>query len=133
MLAAHIAENKITQRQLIQARARTPEVLDPIPLAGPIDHGPPSMRDLVQEYVREAFSQHAHENDLGTFEEEDDFEPEDEDLLNMSGFEVSEFPLEDEAPMEDPSPPPPAAEPGEAPTEPPAPEAEASQPPSNPT
>lgn len=111
MLAAHIAESKQSQRAMIQGRARDPESLDPTPVAIPIDNSPPSIREMVYEYVQGALSQQAHAEDLGTFEEEDDFEEEDPDLLDLSGFEIHDYELVDELPLADAAPPP--AAPGE--------------------
>ncbi len=82
------------------------EVPDPTPLEIPIGYGaPPTMRELVQEYVEGALSQQAAEDDFGTFEEEDDFEEDDEALLDLSGYEVTEFEMVDEDPQPDPAPP----------------------------
>ncbi len=88
------------RRDRIHARAKHPELPDPIPLEMPIgfDH-PPSIRELVQEYVRSEMSQQASKDDMGTFEEEDDFEEDDEALLDLSGFEVHEFEMVDEDPQ----------------------------------
>ncbi len=114
MLSAHIEDSKLRQRERITARPRDAERLDPTPVAVPIEQqDPPSMRELVHEYVQGALSQQAADADLGTFEEEDDFVEEDPELLNMSGFEISEFPMEDEIPIEDASPPVAAPEPPE--------------------
>ncbi len=80
------------RRDRIHAREKIREVPDPIPLEMPIGmESPPSMRELVQEYVRTELSQHASDTDMGTFEEEDDFEEDDPALLDLSGFEVHEF------------------------------------------
>ncbi len=62
---------------------------------------PPTLTELVQQTVRTVMSNQAAEEGLGTFEEEDDFAPENEDLLFLSGFEVTEYEMEDEAPLED--------------------------------
>ncbi len=94
------------RRERIHARVRVPEVLDPIPLELPVGYNAePSMRDLVQEYVRGALSQQAAEENLGTFEEEDDFEEENPNLLDLSGYEVTEFEMVDEYPAPDAAPP----------------------------
>ncbi len=74
---------------------------DPVPMEMPEGMSrPPTLTELVQEHVEGAMSKWAGEQKLGTFQEEDDFEPEDEDLLPLSGFEVTEYPMEDEAPIE---------------------------------
>jgi len=94
-----------SRRDAINARVSHPEALDPTPLAVPVEHqGPPSMEQLVQQYVASAFIDYAKENDMETFAEADDFEAEDEEVLNLSGFEVSEFPMEEEYPESDPPP-----------------------------
>lgn len=115
-----------SRRAAIQARRSEPEVPDPIPIEMPIGMGgPPSMRELVHEYVEGALSQHAAEVEMGTFEEEDDFEADDPMLFDLSGFEVSEYEMVDDDLDEEP-PEAPAA-PVEAPVE-PLPEAEPAPP-----
>ncbi len=115
------------RREKINGRESAPELLDPVPLEMPIGYGgPPSMRELVQEYVRETMSE-SREPELGSFEEEDDFGEEEPELLDLSGFEVVEYEMVEEfAPEAPASPAPPAAEPPaepaiqvEAPQEPP--------------
>ncbi len=110
------------RRDRIHARASLPEVPDPIPLELPVGYEqPPSMQELVQQYVRETLSDDAAASDMGTFEEEDDFEVDDENLLDLSGYEVHEFEMVEENPVEDPAPPedPPVAAPAAPETEPP--------------
>ncbi len=88
-----------SRREAIHARATPGEVPDPIPLEMPIGYGgPPSMREMVHEYVRGALSEHAAEQHLGTFEEEDDFEADDPTLLDLSGYEVTEYEMVEEDP-----------------------------------
>ena len=108
MLEAHIADAKRTQRSHIQHRERQAEVLDPVPLEGAVSGppGPPSMTEQIKAYIREAVSEQADEEDLGTFAQEDDFEEESPDLLTLSGFEVTDYEMEPEYPVEDSSPPP---------------------------
>ncbi len=114
-----------SRRDLIQRRPRSPEKLDPTPVALPLgSEGPSSIAELVQQYVAGALSQHAAQQNFGTFEEEDDFDEEDPELLNLSGFEVTEYEFEEEIPPEPEAPP----EPSPAP-----PQAEANPPPDNPT
>ncbi len=116
------------RRVAIQNRVSAPEVLDPVPVELPVGmQGPPSMRELVQEYVRGAMSDYAEEHELGTFDEEDDFEPENEELLDLSGYEVVEFPMVDESAADDTAT---AAEP--QPAEPGAPQEPAPEPEANP-
>lgn len=87
------------RREAIQARARVAEEVDPIPLEVPVGHSlPPTMRELVQEYVQGALSEAALSAELGSFEEEDDFEVPDENLLDLSGFEVSLYEMVEEDP-----------------------------------
>ncbi len=106
-----------SRRERIQSRPHLVETPDPIPLEIPLSlRQPPSTRELVQQYVQEAVSAQAVEDGYGSFEEEDDFEDEDERLLDLSGFEVTEFPMEDEGPADAA---PPEASPPEGPTEPP--------------
>jgi len=108
MLEAHIAESRRSQRDTIQARPRVPELLDPVPMEGAVSGppGPAPITEQLQAYIREVVSQHAGEEDMGTFAQEDDFEEEEADLLDLSGFEVMDYEMEEEIPVEDPSPPP---------------------------
>ncbi len=75
---------------------------------------PPTMQELIQRYVRQEVSQAAEANDQGSFEDEDDFEVEPDDLL--SGFQMTDLQMEEEWPQPDASPPPaePASETGTA-------------------
>ncbi len=126
-LAAMRALFERPRREAIQARVSQGEIPDPIPLEMPIGmEQPPSMRELVQEYVRSEMSQQAAEADMGTFEEEDDFDEEDEALLDLSGFEVHEFEMVDEDPEGVPGPDPDVRESGEASSEGSTPETETS-------
>jgi len=85
------------RRDKINARAPAREVPDPTPIELPIGYDrPPTMRELVHEYVEGAMSAKAAESDYGTFEEEDDFEEDDPNLLDLSGYEVSEFEMVEE-------------------------------------
>ena len=106
-----------SRREAIHARVSEREVPDPIPVELPLGMGgPPSMRELVQEYVEGALSQRAEEVQMGTFEEEDDFEADDPMLLDLSGFEVNEYEMVEEEVEEGPVPAP--VEPVEAAVEP---------------
>jgi len=111
-----------SRRETINERESGVEELDPTPLEMPLDYGqPPSMRELVQQYVRGELSAAAAQHELGTFEEEDDFEEENPDLLDLSGYEVTEFEMVDEDPSDDPAPPggePSPKDPPEGPSEP---------------
>ncbi len=94
------------RRDRIQARPKDREVPDPTPIEAPIGMEiPPTMRELVQEYVEGAMSRAAAESQMGTFEEEDDFDEDDEGLLDLSGFEVHHYDMVDESPEADAAPP----------------------------
>lgn len=103
-------EMRLSRRERLQARPKLREHPDPIPIALPVGmETPPTMRELVQEYVEGALSKHAASQQLGTFKEEDDFEEDDHDLLPMSQYEVHEFDMVEENPLPDAAP----AEPSE--------------------
>ena len=102
----------LSRRQRINARPKAPEVPDPIPIAVPVGmETPPTMAELVQTYVAGAMSKHAAEQGLGTFEEEDDFDEEDPELLPMSAFELTPEIMEDDEPGPEPETPAPDPEP----------------------
>ena len=109
------------RRLLLQAAAAgQQEHPDPTPVAIPIGQDrPDTMREMVQAYVRQEISAVASERGMGTFEEEDDFEAEDPSELPLTGFEVTEYAMEDEpGPLDDPPPATPAAGPTEPPSTP---------------
>lgn len=90
-------EMAISRRERINARAPDKEVPDPKPIAIPIAmQTPPTMAELVQKYVAGALSEQAASQQMGTFEEEDDFEEEDPELLALSLFELNAQQMEDE-------------------------------------
>ncbi len=94
------------RRELINDRVNAGEVPDPVPLELPVGFGEePSMRSMVQEMVRGELSQYAADHEMGTFAEEDDFEEENPELLDLSGYEVHEFGMVPEEDEEDPAPP----------------------------
>lgn len=129
-LRQELKEARSTQRASILERPRQVEDLDLTPVALPVDFDrPPTIQQLVAQYVQGSLSAQAAEEGYGTFEEEDDFEPEEEELLPLSGFEVLEMapdtppgePEADAAPPEEKaveaaSEPPEAASEPEAPT-----------------
>lgn len=80
------------------------EVPDPTPVEIPGNaRGSESIQDMIQRYIGTAMQQYAQEENLGTFEEEDDFTEDDHDELVMpSGFEVSDFDMEADAEMPPP-------------------------------
>jgi len=57
------------------------------------------MTELIQQYVRLEVSQAAEEQDLGTFEQEDDFEESDQEELPFEQYEVSEYEMADDPDM----------------------------------
>ena len=106
LLTSTKEEYALSRRERLQARPKLREHPDPIPIALPVGMAtPPTMRELVQEYVAGAMSTYAAEQKLGTFEEEDDFEDTDDEMPPMSQFEITEFPMAEENPTEDASPP----------------------------
>lgn len=111
----------VPRRQLLRDRDPGKEVPDPVPLEMPVGYEtPPTMEEMIQQYVRQELSVQAQEQGFGTFEEEDDFEIEDPEEISMSGFEVDEFAMTDEEAIEDASPPSAAPEASEEPSAAPA-------------
>ncbi|AXL14879.1 hypothetical protein [Microviridae sp.] len=84
-----------------------PEKLDLTPIEVALPEGPPSLREQMRQFVREEMSQHGLNQGHETWEEANDFGP-DEEPEFTSEFEVSE--------MEDEMPPPPTPEEQEAQT-----------------
>lgn len=85
---------RLSRRERLQKRfsdtAR--EHPDPTPVEVPLGYrAPPTLREQMQMYIREELSAKAAQAGLGTFEEENDFEPEDADEIPLSGYEVFEF------------------------------------------
>lgn len=80
------------------------EVPDPIPVEVPYDMTrPPTMEELIRMHVRQAMADHS--DDLGTFEEEDDFDIDEEDLpysqyemRDMVEEELTGYPVEPTSP-----------------------------------
>ena len=65
---------------------------DPTPVEMPLDYDRPySMQELVQRYIRQELSAQANAVGLGTFEEENDFTPEDPEEIVLTGYEVHEY------------------------------------------
>lgn len=61
------------------------------PVEIPMDlQRPPSLKEEMQMYIRQQFSHLAEQHDLGTFEEEDDFDIDDDDNLPYSKYEQTE-------------------------------------------
>jgi hypothetical protein len=67
-------------RRMIQNRELSKEKPDPVPHEGAlIGHREPSMQQLIQQYVRNEASLAAQDAELGSFEDEDDFDLDDYD------------------------------------------------------
>lgn len=80
------------RERLNLARPDGREHPDPTPIELPIGYEhPPTLREQMQRYIREELSVQAAETGLGTFEEENDFEPEDPEEVQLSGYEVHEY------------------------------------------
>lgn len=68
------------------------EYPDPTPMELPIGYERPlTLQEMLQKQIREVVSAQAAQVGLGTFEEENDFEPEDPDEIMLSGYEVHEY------------------------------------------
>lgn len=85
-------------------RSRLPEeeekVLDDTPIEMPAGYSVPTpLTDLIATMVREAVQSEQKES-FETPEEADDFDIDDDELLNLSPYELTE--LEDQEPMEKP-------------------------------
>ena len=101
-----------SQRERISARPLDQEIPDPVPRALPVGYeAPPTMEEMIQRYVRLEVSQAASAQDMGTFEQEDDFtadEADQDDFLPLGQFDISELEMEPDpempetAPVEDP-------------------------------
>lgn len=87
-----------SQRASIKSRKRDWEIPDPTPVVIPGDfERPPTIQEMLRMYLaNEQVQQEIREEGFETFEEADDFEPDEEDLLPLSGFEVVEYDMEDE-------------------------------------
>lgn len=82
------------------------EIVDPTPMEIPIQfQGPPTQNEIIQQMVRQEVSHWATEQNLGTFEEEDDFEDSDPETLDMTQYELTEYQMEEDVTTEDASPP----------------------------
>ncbi len=89
-----------TQRQRIAARPLDKEHPDKTPVSMPVGfETPPTMTELIQQYVRHEVSQAASANDQGTFEEEDDFSLDEHYPLPFEKFDVNEYSMSDDPEM----------------------------------
>lgn len=66
---------------------------------------PPTIEQMVQQYIRAEVSQAAQADGHDTFEDFDDFEPEDPEQLPFSPYVLTEAQLEAEVPVADAAPP----------------------------
>jgi hypothetical protein len=90
---------------------------DQTPVAVHVDDAPDSMEDMVKRMIQTEFSKWAETQQHGTFEEEDDFDIPDDDLLPPTPYELTEM---QEEFVEEPGPPPERKEePRDQPPEPP--------------
>lgn len=100
------------QRQRIRERQSEPECLSYEPLHIPGMDQPLTLREEMQRFIRQQISQIAQANNLGSFEDEDDFEEEDPDPDLTSPYSVTEMmpigeqPAQDLDGTPDPEPPP---------------------------
>jgi len=83
------------------AAAGDKETVDPVPQEMPVGFHDqaPGMEELVKRYVRNEISMQAQADDLGTFEEEDDFTEDDYEELPLGQFDVTEYEMEDDSDM----------------------------------
>lgn len=83
---------KSRRERLDAVRQGRREHPDPTPVEVPIGYrAPPTLREQMQMYIREELSAQAARSGLGTFDEENDFEPEDPDEIGLTGYESFEF------------------------------------------
>jgi len=90
-----------SQRERLTALARADkETPDPTPVEIPGGMvAPDTIQEMIQRYVRNEVSQQAAMDNLGTFEEEDDFTEDDTDDLPFSEFDVTDYELEPDPEM----------------------------------
>lgn len=77
---------------------------DPTPVELPVGYTAPlTVQEMVQQYIRQEVSSQAAQVGLGTFDEENDFEPEDPEEVPLSGYEVIEYEFTEEpgSPLQD--------------------------------
>lgn len=102
-----------------------PEVLDPTPVELPLGAcKPQSLQEMVASMLHAQLADAADDGEMETWEEADDFEPEDPELLDLSAYEHVLYPVDDAPPETEPEPSE-ASEP-EPPDTPPADESESS-------
>ena len=89
-----------TRRDAIRRRPLDKEYPDPRPMAVPVGYEtPPTMTELIQLYVRQEVSQQASADNMGTFDEEDDFSDDDPESLPVSQYEVNEYEMSEDPDM----------------------------------
>lgn len=88
-------------REFIRGNRVKGEIPDPVPLQVPDScQRPPSLREEMQKYVRSEISKLARDNDLGSFEDEDDFDLNDGDDHFVTPYTVHDVVPDNEAPVE---------------------------------
>lgn len=83
---------------LTEGAASDAEEVDPNPVELPVDEGreDPSLR-LVEDLLRKRLEEAFPDDEIDSFEDWNDFEPDDdEDVIELSGFEIHEYQMEDE-------------------------------------
>lgn len=90
-----------SRRELLtRGAADDKETPDPTPLALPVDYErPETMQEMIQKYVQFEYGRRDNPA-MGTFEEEDDFEEADPEGLPWSDYELTEFQMDDETPVD---------------------------------
>lgn len=89
----------MSRQKVYRERVTPGEDLDPTPMELAVQ-APPSIRQLVQQHVRQELSRQFQAAGLETFEEADDFEEEDPEPEFISRFEVRDMPPEPHVPRE---------------------------------
>jgi hypothetical protein len=87
-----------SQREAIKGRDPQWEIPDPTPVSIPVGaERPPTIQEMLAMYLaNDAVRQELEDEGFETFEEADDFEPEEEDMLPMSEYEITEYQMEAE-------------------------------------
>ena len=92
-----------TRRDTIRSRPLDKEYPDPRPVSVPMGYEtPPTMTELIQLYVRQEVSQAASAQEMGTFDQEDDFSEDDDELMPPAQYEVNEYEMADDPDMQAP-------------------------------
>lgn len=93
---------KKEQRELLEEKwASDVEKLDPTPIEATVPiHTHLTMQEELRRFVREQVSQAANEVGAETFEEANDFEEENPDLLDMTAYELDALQVDDTPPLD---------------------------------